>query len=113
MRRGAALSLVTALAAASTLFVGAGAANALPTGITNPVGVVTPSVVGSTLTLTQTSDRAVLDIADLTLAVGETIDVVQEPGDVLVIRNTGGQASFSGTVTADATLIVSSPTGLV
>ena len=111
--RLAAAIAVGALAAASTLFLGAGAANALPSGITNPVGTVTPTTSGSTLTLTQTTDIAVVNITALTLLAGETLDIVQDEGDVLIIRNTGAiPAGFEGTLTADATVIITSPLGI-
>ena len=113
MRRSAALALVTALAAASTFLVGVGAANALPSGITNPIGTVTPTISGSTLTLTQTTDVAVLNVTDLTLMAGETLDIVQDEGDLLLIRNTGlTAASIAGLITTDANVIISSPLGL-
>ncbi len=113
IRAAVAAVCVMGLAVASTLLIGVGAASALPSGITNPVGTVTPTTSGSTLTLTQTTPVAVVNFTALTLLAGETLDIVQDPGDVLVIRNTGViPAGFEGTLTADATVIISSPLGI-
>ena len=112
-RRALAATAVAAVAAASTLFLGVGAASALPTGFTNPVGTVVPSTVGSTLTLTQTTDVAVVNFNTVSLALGETLDIVQDEGDILIIRNIGMvPAAFEGTMTADATVIITSPPGM-
>ena len=112
-RRTIAALSVAALAAASTLFLGVSTAHADVLGFSNPVGTVTANQAGSTLTLMQTTDVAVVNFTELILNAGQTIDIVQDEGAVLIIRNTDTlPAGFSGTLTADATVIITSPLGI-
>lgn len=112
-RRAIAAAAVGALAAASTLFLGVSTAHAVVAGFSNPVGTVTIEATVSTITLTQDTDVAVVNFVELLQGPGETLDIVQDEGDVLIIRNTGVMPTgFEGTLTADATVIITSPLGI-
>lgn len=114
-RRASALSAVVLLALASVLAVGAGAASAQPGTITVISGTVAQSTSGSTLTLTQSTDVAIISTnISADVAAGETLRIVQPSAtSVLVIRDLGsGPSTFAGTIVSTGSVVLINPLGL-
>lgn len=103
----AALALVGALALAAP-------AAAQPTGITVLTGSVAQATDGNTLTLTQTSDVAIVEVTAFDIAAVETLQILAPtPTAVTVFRVVGGtESNIDGAVTSTGSLAIMSPDGI-
>src|SRR5688572_4375899 len=94
LRRVSVVLLVVLLAAASVAGFEASRAVALPSAPTVAVGALSSDAGSPVQTWTQTAALTIVDVTDFGLALGETLDIVQDPGAVLVIRVTGTEPSL-------------------
>ncbi len=78
-------------------------------------GNITPNIADTTLTITQTSDKAIIHRTDFSIASGETTDFVMPSASSAVLnRVTGGNMSnILGTLNANGQIYLINPNGIV
>lgn len=89
--------------------------------LANPVdgvvsaGAATISSVGSTLTVNQSTDKAVIDWRGFDIGVGETTQFQQPNSNSLTVNRvgSGGASQIYGTLTANGNIVIINPNGVV
>ena len=115
MRNPLATKIVT-LAVAAAFAEGAAADPALPTGFSNVAGSGTMTQSGSSMTVTQTSPRAVYNWDTLNVGNGASLQFVQ-PGVGSIAANrvsaTSGLSNIDGIVSANGHVLILNPNGVL
>jgi filamentous hemagglutinin family protein len=103
------------LLAAVFLLSATGAAYANPAGGTVSAGSAGISAAGDTLTVTQTSNRAVIDWRSFDINENETTNFVQPSSAAMTLNRIGGQdpSRIMGTLTANGKIYLVNPNGLI
>ncbi|MDI9408117.1 MAG: filamentous hemagglutinin N-terminal domain-containing protein [Candidatus Pacebacteria bacterium] len=107
--------VVTVAAAAVLVFTPIGKLRAAPIGGTVAAGVASISASGTVTTITQTSDRAVIDWQGFDLAANETANFVVPTNSGATLNRITGPApsTISGTITSNGAVYFTNPNGLV
>ncbi|HWI35777.1 MAG TPA: filamentous hemagglutinin N-terminal domain-containing protein [Burkholderiales bacterium] len=108
----------TAFAVASALASGA-AAQALPTGgaFTNGTGTITPPAPGgSSMQVTQTSQRALIDWTSFNIGAGNSVSFTQPAATSVAVNRVGasaGQSTIDGMLSANGHVAILNPNGVL
>jgi filamentous hemagglutinin family protein len=100
-------------AAVAAVFAETAGAQALPTGGTVTAGTATIGTSGSAMTVTQTSQRAIIDWASFNIGNGASVTFAQPGASSIAVSRSGPAANIDGALSANGHLLILSPNGVL
>jgi filamentous hemagglutinin family protein len=100
-------------AAVAAVFAETAGAQALPSGGTVTAGTATIGTSGSAMTVTQTSQRAIIDWSSFNIGNGASVTFAQPGASSIAVSRSGPAANIDGALTANGHLLILSPNGVL